>query len=110
MNLAASCGNLIAKAQLPLRARFTMHSTLKSYFHEITGAGEEKLAALSQYFVEKHVKKNEWLLREGEVCKFNYFVVSGCLRLYSVNPAGIENTRYLAFEKKFATFESSHMP
>ncbi|MFM8742477.1 MAG: Crp/Fnr family transcriptional regulator [Cytophagales bacterium] len=103
MNLAASCGNLIAKAQLPLRARFTMHSTLKSYFHEITGAGEEKLAALSQYFVEKHVKKNEWLLREGEVCKFNYFVVSGCLRLYSVNPAGIENTRYLAFEKKFAT-------
>jgi CRP-like cAMP-binding protein len=102
LNLAVSCGNLIAKAQLPLRPDLTMHSTLKSYFHEITGAGEEKLAALAQQpLVFLHVFFHK-VLREGEVCKFNYFVVSGCLRLYSVNPAGIENTRYIAFEKKFA--------
>lgn len=80
-----------------------MHAVLKSYFREITNIKEEKLDYLSPYFKEKTVKKNEFLLREGEICKFNYFVISGCLRLYSVNTDGVENTRYIAFEKKFAT-------
>jgi CRP-like cAMP-binding protein len=80
-----------------------MHAILKSYFREITEINEEKLASLSPYFKEKVVKKNEFLLCEGEVCKFNYFVISGCLRLYSLNKDGLENTRYIAFEGKFAT-------
>ncbi|MCU0358599.1 MAG: Crp/Fnr family transcriptional regulator [Cyclobacteriaceae bacterium] len=80
-----------------------MHEMLKTYFREIACIKEEKIPLLSPYFTEKAVQKNEVLLREGEVCKFNYFVVSGCLRLYSVNKQGIENTRYIAFERKFAT-------
>jgi CRP-like cAMP-binding protein len=80
-----------------------MDPVLKSYFKERTEITDEKLDSLSPYFKEKAVKKNEFLLREGEVCKFNYFVVSGCLRLYSVNKEGFENTRYFAFEGKFGT-------
>ncbi|TDB65120.1 Crp/Fnr family transcriptional regulator [Arundinibacter roseus] len=80
-----------------------MHEALKKYFRERTEIQEEKLDELSPYFKEKLVKKNEFLLREGEVCKFNYFVVSGCLRLFSVNTEGVENTRYFAFEGKFGT-------
>jgi len=80
-----------------------MHTVLKSYFQEITEINEEKLTSLSRYFKEKTVKKNEFLLCEGEVCKFNYFVISGCMRLYSVNKDGFENTRYIAFEGKFAS-------
>ncbi|MCR9015569.1 Crp/Fnr family transcriptional regulator [Aquiflexum gelatinilyticum] len=80
-----------------------MHEVLKSYFHNLTKIEEEKLESLSPYFKEKKVKKNEFLLKEGEVCKFNYFVISGCLRLFSVNNEGFENTRYIAFEGKFGT-------
>ena len=80
-----------------------MHDALKSYFLERTKVNEETLASLSPYFKEKAYKKNELLLREGEVCKFNYFVISGCLRLYSVSRDGSENTRHLAFEGRFAT-------
>ncbi len=80
-----------------------MHEALKSYFRERTKVSDEKLESWTPYFIEKKYKKNEFLLREGEVCKFNYFVVSGCLRLYSVNLEGLENTRYIAFEKKFGT-------
>jgi CRP-like cAMP-binding protein len=80
-----------------------MHAILKSYFQERTQIKEATLASLSRYFKEKTVNKNEFLLREGEVCKFNYFVISGCLRMYSVNKDGLENTRYIAFEGKFAT-------
>ena len=80
-----------------------MHEILKSYFKEFTRSSEEKLDALSPYFNTKTVKKNEFLLREGEVCKFVYFVVTGCLRFYSLNEDGAENTRYFAFERKFGT-------
>jgi CRP-like cAMP-binding protein len=80
-----------------------MHKALKLYFEERTRVTEDKLAVLSSYFSEALVRRNEFLLREGEVCKFNYFVASGCLRLYSVSKDGTENTRYIAFEGKFAT-------
>ncbi|MCH7415459.1 Crp/Fnr family transcriptional regulator [Belliella sp. R4-6] len=80
-----------------------MHHILKSYFQERTQINEERLAFLSSYFKEIKVNKHEFLLREGEVCKFNYFVISGCLRLYHVNKEGLENTRYIAFEGKFGT-------
>jgi CRP-like cAMP-binding protein len=80
-----------------------MHTVLKTYFHNLTTIEDEKLELLSPYFKEKKIKKNEFLLREGEVCKFNYFVISGCLRLFSVNNEGFENTRYIAFEGKFGT-------
>lgn len=80
-----------------------MHPLLKTYFKELTQITDERLEELTPYFIEKKIRKNEFILREGEVCKFNYFVVSGCLRLFSINAEGIENTRYFAFEGKFGT-------
>lgn len=80
-----------------------MHPVLRSYIKARTQIDEERLTRLAPYFKELQVGKNEFLLREGEVCRFVYFVVSGCFRLYSVNSEGIENTRYIAFEGKFGT-------
>ena len=80
-----------------------MHPKLTSYFEERIQISEERLNALALYFKEKTFRKNQFLLREGEVCNYNYFVVTGCLRLFSINREGIENTRYFAFEGKFGT-------
>ena len=80
-----------------------MHSALRTYIQGLTEINEEKLSSLSSFFKEKEVAKKELLLSEGEVCRYNYFVLKGCLRLYSVNQDGLENTRYIAFEGKFAT-------
>jgi CRP-like cAMP-binding protein len=80
-----------------------MNPVLKTYFMEKTDITEERMKAISTFFKERKFKKNEFLLREGEVCKYNYFVVSGCMRIFSINKEGIENTRYFAFEGKFGT-------
>ncbi len=80
-----------------------MHPLLKEYFKIHTKAEEEILEKISPYFFEKSFKRNEYILREGEICKFNYFVISGCMRLFSTNKEGVENTRYIAFEGKFGT-------
>lgn len=80
-----------------------MHAALLAYFQERTHINEDTLTSLTPYFKERTFRKHEFLLREGEVCKSNYFVVSGCLRMFSVNRDGLENTRHLAFEGKFGT-------
>jgi CRP-like cAMP-binding protein len=80
-----------------------MHHLLKNYFQHLTGTDDKVLERISPYFEEKSFKRNEYLLREGEVCRYNYFVVIGCLRLFTTNTEGVENTRYIAFEGKFGT-------
>lgn len=80
-----------------------MHPMLSAYFEEKTAISEDRMALISSFFKEKKCRKNEYLLRQGEVCRFNYFVVSGCMRIFSTGDDGIENTRYFAFERKFGT-------
>lgn len=37
------------------------------------------------------VKRKQWLIEEGEICKHSYFVVEGCLRAYTVDANGFEH-------------------
>jgi len=39
----------------------------------------------------KKIKRKEFLLHEGEVCKHSAFVISGCLRGYSIDKNGTEH-------------------
>lgn len=80
-----------------------MHPLFKEYFRTHTTADDEVLDRIAPFFVKKSFGKNEYVLREGEVCKYNYFIISGSMRLFSTNNEGVENTRYIAFEGKFGT-------
>ncbi|MBA4302078.1 cAMP-binding domain of CRP or a regulatory subunit of cAMP-dependent protein kinases [Algoriphagus alkaliphilus] len=81
----------------------TPHEQLLSYFQSKTHLSPEEFSEFKDFFVLKKVKRNELLLREGEVCTFNLFVLSGLLRMYHIGPEGQEFTRYFAFENKFGT-------
>jgi CRP-like cAMP-binding protein len=50
----------------------------------------------------KQFKKKELILQEGDVCKYAYFVNSGCLR-YFYNVKGQENTGQFFFENGWYT-------
>lgn len=39
----------------------------------------------------KRLRKKQFLLEEGEVCKYECFVNSGCLRMYTLNEKGQEH-------------------
>lgn len=45
-----------------------------------------------------HVKKKEFLLQEGAVCKANYFVEKGLLRMFFINDKGVEQITQFALE------------
>lgn len=57
---------------------------------------EEQL--LLHYIKPISLKKKDFLLREGEICKANYFVESGCLRMFFINEKGTEQIVQFALE------------
>lgn len=80
-----------------------MITQLAQYLSARTDIDAQTTAHIAGHFRPLTTKRNAFLLTPGEVCKHYYFVNSGCLRLFSVNDAGEEGTRYFAFEGSFGT-------
>ncbi|WP_143309065.1 Crp/Fnr family transcriptional regulator [Chitinophaga vietnamensis] len=49
------------------------------------------IARIPAFFQYRKVKKKTWLLEEGNVCRADCFVLSGCLRMYETSNDGREN-------------------
>jgi CRP-like cAMP-binding protein len=59
---------------------------------------EEELAILNSLLEYKKVPKKTMLLREGEKCDFEAFVVKGCVRKYYIDANGFEVILQFAVE------------
>lgn len=78
-----------------------MFDLLHQYLKQRTDIDEETFSRICDYFKPLRAKKNEILQMKGERSKYYYFVNKGCIRLFTVNEAGEEATRYFAFEGAF---------
>jgi CRP-like cAMP-binding protein len=58
---------------------------------------EEKLLSKS-FFIPKKLRKKQYLLQEGDICKYVAFVEKGILRQYTVDDKGNEHILQFAFE------------
>ncbi|TAE08567.1 MAG: Crp/Fnr family transcriptional regulator [Bacteroidetes bacterium] len=68
---------------------------------------EEKTYFASKLQVRQFLRK-EFVLREGQVCRYAYFVNAGCLR-YFYNVEGVENTGQFFFENAWYTDYESYL-
>src|SRR5437763_12754850 len=75
--------------------REILRQYLRSRKVELT---EDELNFWSSLFIQKQFRKNEFLLREGETCKFTAFVIKGCLRLYAIDQKGKDHIMQFAPE------------
>lgn len=80
---------------------------IESYLSEILELPQEAVNLCSSHYLRKMVGKNEFLLREGEVCKGTYFVEKGLLRMYSIDKNGKEHIIQFAPEKWLISDRSS---
>jgi CRP-like cAMP-binding protein len=80
-----------------------MYEILGKYLKNRTIIDEPTLEHIFSNFTFLKTKRNQILLREGDICKDYYFVNKGCLRLFTYNSEGLETTRYFAFEGAFGT-------
>ena len=80
-----------------------MEEKLRQYFKTRPIIDEPTLDHICSHFTLLATKRNQILLREGDICKDYYFVNKGCLRLFTYNSEGVETTRHFAFEGAFGT-------
>lgn len=71
---------------------------LIEYFNRILPLDEKEIAFIEEVFKERRVKKRQFILQEGEICKHNTYVLEGCFRMYLVDPNGKEHNLQFAIE------------
>jgi CRP-like cAMP-binding protein len=78
-----------------------MNTDLKIFITKYVTLSDAELEYITNKFKSKSVKKNHFLLRQGDTCKDLVFVQEGCLRLYYLKD-DIEVSVWFAFEQSSA--------
>ena len=80
-----------------------MHTGLIAHIKKYINLTDGEIIILNQYTRQLEIKKKANLLKEGQVCRTNYFVVKGCLRLFFIDEKGVEQTTQFAIENWWIT-------
>ncbi|MFH7018879.1 Crp/Fnr family transcriptional regulator [Flavobacterium sp. FlaQc-47] len=86
-----------------------MHDKLIVYIEQYSTlqlTNEEK-ALIVATFQPKKLRKKQYFLQEGDVCKYAGFIVKGAMRQYSVDEKGIEHIVQLLIENYWANDRES---
>lgn len=73
-----------------------INNLLKENITKNAQFSKTELEEFCKYFYFKSIKKKEFLLEQGEICKFEGFVLDGCFRIFTIDKKGNENTLYFA--------------
>ena len=80
-----------------------MTELLKLNITQHIDLSESETEAFCNLFQHTSIKKKDFLLRVGEVCKFEGFVVKGLFRVYHIDHKGFEQILYFAIENWWIT-------
>ena len=83
--------------------------TLQQHFAKYISGETEQIEALCALFSERTLNKKEYLLREGETCKFEAFITKGLLRTYHIDRNGNEQVLFFGAEDWWVTDFDSFM-
>ena len=81
-----------------------MYEILFQYIkaYSTTPLTESDMEMLRNAFIPKKLRKRQYFLQAGEVCKYTGFVVKGAMRQYSVDEKGVEHIVRLSIENWWA--------
>ena len=68
------------------------------HFSNYLSLSDSEIFALESKLTEKKVKRRQFILQEGDVCKHSTFVVNGCFKMYKVDDKGQEHNLQFAIE------------
>jgi len=75
-----------------------MFESLFQKFDEHISLTEEEKQLSKTFFIPKKLRKRQWLLQQGDVCKYIAFVEKGLLRWYTTTDKGSEHIIQFASE------------
>lgn len=82
------------------------------HFRDYLPLSNSDVSELESRFKEISIKRRDFILREGEVCKDYFFIVEGSLRMFKIDQNGKEHNLQFAIENQWITdigsFHSEH--
>ena len=63
----------------------------------------DEIEVLISLFAERQVKRRGFILHQGDICRHFTFVVSGCFKMYTIDPGGKEFNLEFAAENEWIT-------
>ena len=67
-----------------------MYDPLLTHIQKFVSLTAEEENALTGALRYRKVRKKELLLKEGQICNANHFVLKGCFRMYFIQENGVE--------------------
>lgn len=86
-----------------------MFELLYNKISAITPIRREEFDSFKTLFAPKKLRKRQYFLQEGDVCKYQAFVVKGIMRSYTIDEKGSEHILQFASEGWWATDLSSYL-
>lgn len=59
---------------------------------------EKEQRRIPDFFTSVRTRKHQYLLQEGQVCKYEYFILKGCCRQFETDAEGKENVLQFSIE------------
>jgi CRP-like cAMP-binding protein len=75
-----------------------MFETFRKYISDKARLTDDELEMIKAVSVSKKLRKRQYLLQEGDVCRYYCFVAKGCLRQYRAGDDGAEHIMRFAIE------------
>ncbi|MCW3126470.1 MAG: Crp/Fnr family transcriptional regulator [Bacteroidetes bacterium] len=88
-----------------------MYQPLLSYIerHSTTPLSGEDIELIQSKFTPKKIRKGQYILQDGEICRSTAFIVKGAMRQYTVDDKGMEHIIQLAIENWWADDRESFL-
>lgn len=80
-----------------------LYEQLSRYILDRIKVTEAELEQILACFKPVKAEKGELLIAHGQTQQKTFFVLKGCVRIFFIDDAGQDATRYFAFENQFAT-------
>ncbi|MGN8035160.1 Crp/Fnr family transcriptional regulator [Chitinophaga sp. 22321] len=78
-----------------------------NHFKKYLPLNNEEIQALTSRITERKIKRRQFLLQEGDVCKYFTYIQSGCFKMYGVDDKGVEHNLVFAAEDDWISDISS---
>lgn len=75
--------------------------SLINYFNSFVPLTQEEMIELEKRVNHRLIKRRQFILSSGEVCKHYHFILEGCFKMYKVDEQGKEHIIHFATENQW---------
>ncbi|GAA4886788.1 hypothetical protein GCM10023311_07800 [Flaviramulus aquimarinus] len=80
-----------------------MKEQIKKYFCRYVDFSDIEIDEIYSKLISKTIQKKDYILREGQICKSNYFIINGLVRSFYIDDKGNEKITQFALENWWVT-------